>query len=187
MHIIFEEYKWLKYVLGGLIIALGIAIIILTALKVNNIGLIINIIVSSGLIVIGTLILVTSLLLETHKPMTLPLVISSIFITLGILLLITRFHLNILKLNEMIVYILSLFILVFGTVALAKGITLIIFKERVLFIVLLFVFATLGIAAGILGIIYAKPVIGFSYYLLGTILIAIGVVVIVVKSIEDRD
>ena len=183
MHIIFEKYKWLKYVLGGLIIALGVTVIILAALSVKNVGVVVNIVVASGLIVLGILLLVTALLSETHKPMTLSLVISSLLITLGILLLIMRFHLHIALLDAVTVYILSLFLLVFGTVALIKAITLIIYKQRVIFIVLLFVFATLGITAGILGLCFANKLVPVIYILLGTILVAIGAVVIAVKSI----
>ena len=186
MHTIFEKYKWLKYVLGGLIIALGITVIILAALSVSNVGVVVNIVVASGLIVLGALLLVASLLSETHKPMTLSLVVSALLITLGILLLIMRFHLHIALLDAVTVYVLSLFLLVFGTVALIKAVTMIIYKQKVIFIVLLFIFATLGIAAGILGLCFANKLVPVTYILLGTILVAIGAVVIAVKSITIK-
>lgn len=187
MNSIFEKYKWLKYVLGGLIIALGVIVIILASVSIKNVGNVINIVVASGLIILGSLILITSLLTETHKPMTLPLVISSLLVTIGIALLILRFHLKIDLTGAMTVYVLSLFLLVFGTFALFKGVTLIIYKQKVLFIVLLFIFATLGITAGILGLCFVGKLVPVAYILLGIILVACGTVVIAINSIGKKN
>ena len=187
MHSVFEKYKWLKYVLGGLTIALGITVIILALLSVKNVGVVVNIVVSTGFILMGVLILIMSLLSETHKPITASLLISTLLIELGIVLLIMRFHLHINLTDALTVFVLALFLLVFGAVALAKGVTLIIYKQRVLFIILLFIFATLGITAGILGLCFAKNLIPFAYVLLGTIMVAVGAVIMAVKSIGHKE
>ena len=66
MNTLFEKYKWLKYVLGALIIAFGVAIIILAAVNAGEVGKVINIVVACGLFTLGAFLLVSSLLSETH-------------------------------------------------------------------------------------------------------------------------
>lgn len=183
MNTLFEKYKWLKYVLGALVIAFGITIIILAAVNAGEVGKVINIIVASGLFTFGAFLLVTSLLSETHKPITLSLFLSALIITMGVVVLLMRFKLTI-DLTQLLVYLFAVFLIAFGSVALAKAILLIIYKQRVIFIVLMFVLAALGITAGILGLCY--PSIIVAYILLGVILVATGTVIIAVPSLKKK-
>lgn len=185
MNLLFEKYKWLKFVLGGLIIVFGVVVIILAAVNTGEVGKVINIVVASGLFVLGGLILVTSLITETHKPITSALFLSSIIITFGVLVLLLRFHFHI-DLTGLLVYLLAVFLLVFGTVALAKAVLLIIYKQKPVFIALMFILAVLGITAGILGLCFANKLVATSYILLGVILVAIGTVLVAIPAIKKK-
>ena len=185
MNLLFEKYKWLQYVLGGLVVVFGVVVIILAAVNTGEVGKVINIVVASGLFVLGGLLLVTSLLTETHKPITSALFLSAIIITFGILVLLLRFHFHI-DLTGLLVYLLAIFLLVFGTIALSKAILLIIYKQKAVFIVLMFVLAVLGITAGILGLCFADKLLPTSYILLGVILVATGTVLIALPAIKKK-
>ena len=45
MHALLNKYKWLKYVIGGFIVSLGILIIILTCTKMGQLQNVINIVI----------------------------------------------------------------------------------------------------------------------------------------------
>ena len=65
MNSLFEKYKWLKYVIGALIIALGVLIIVLACLTLQKLQDIINIVVAVSLIIIGLVLLIVCLLFES--------------------------------------------------------------------------------------------------------------------------
>ncbi len=185
MNTLFEKYKWLKYVLGALIIAFGVAVIILAAVNAGEVGKVINIVVASGLFTLGAFLLVTSLLSETHKPMTFTLFMSAVIITMGVVVLLTRFKCHI-DLTGLLVYLLAVFLVVFGSIALTKAIMLIVYKQKAIFIILMFVLAVLGITAGILGLCFASKLVATSYILLGIILVAAGTVFIALPSLKKQ-
>ena len=183
MNTLFEKYKWLKFVLGALIIAFGVAIIILAAVnKAGEIGKVINILVAIGLFTLGAFLLVTSLLSETHKPMTFMLFVSAVIITLGVVVLLMRFRFHI-DLTGLLLYLLAVFLITFGSIALVKAIFLIVYKQKPIFIILMFVFAALGITAGILGLCFASRIeVKYYYFLLGVVLIAAGTIFIALPT-----
>ena len=58
MNSVFQKYKWLKYLVGGFIVMLGVLIIILACLNIGSVGNVINIVISVGLILIGLVVCV---------------------------------------------------------------------------------------------------------------------------------
>ena len=190
MNSLFEKYKWLKYVIGALIIALGVLIIVLACLALNRLQDVINIVVSVSLIIIGLILLIVCLLYESHKGFTLTLLFASIAITTGIALLVGRFGLNVSFSTDLIVYIISLATLVFGAAALVKSISLIVYKERKGLIALMMIVGIVGIVLGILGLCFAKKLNAelatAAYILLGVLLVAAGVLFIAFAIIGQK-
>lgn len=186
MNSIFEKHKWLKYVLFSFLIALGVAIIIVACLKTGTVPSIINVTLAVGAMILGLFLLITSLLSDTHKLITVSYIFASVLIALGIILLIARFGIH----NELnvllIVYIPSVILLVFGVAAIIKAISLIIYREKRSFIILMFFAATLSIVLGVLGLCFANKLISTSYIILGILLLVAGILGITFGAIADK-
>ena len=186
MNSIFEKHKWLKYVLFSFVVALGVAIIILACLQTGKVPVIINITLAVAAMILGLFLLITSLLSETHKLITLSYIFASILIALGIILLIARFGIGSTLNPLLIVYIPAVILLVFGVAAIIKAITLIVYREKKSYIVLMFLAATLSIVLGVLGLCFANKLISTSYIILGILLLVAGILGITFGAIADK-
>ena len=176
MNSLLEKYKWIKYLLCAFIVGLGVAVIILALVNSGKLPEIINIVLASGFLLIGVSFLIMNLLTETHKPFTVTAIVACVLITIGILLLVTRFHLNISLGTSFIVYMSAILSIVVGAYSLFKAIALIVYREKVVFIIMMFVIATAAITLGILGLCYVPQLIAVSYVMLGIALVVIGFV-----------
>lgn len=181
MNQLLEKYKWLKYLIGGLIVAFGILVIVLALVNGAALAKAINIILAVGLFLLAGCILVMSLMTETHKPITLSLFISAVLIALGVTIIVVN-----LNLPAILAYMLAVFLIAFGGIALAKAIMLIIYKQKALYIVLMFVLAALGITAGILGLCYSGQLLDAAYIILGTLIIVAGILYMVMPQIKKK-
>lgn len=186
MNSIFQKYKWLKYVVGAFIIALGVLVIILACLNTGKVPAIINIVVASASMIMGLVLLFSVLLSETHKLFTVTMVVSSLLITFGILLLVARFGISFVIDPKILVYLIGIFSITFGVIALGKGVSLIVFKEKVSWIALLFLLAVAAITLGILALCYVGQLVTAAYIILGVALVTIGVIYIVFAIIADN-
>lgn len=186
MNSIFQKHKWLRYVVGSFVIALGVLIIILACLSTDQVPNIINIVLSSGLILLGVFLLCTVLLSETHKTFTTTMVVSSLLIAIGIVCLVARFYVHFTIDPRLLVYFIAIGSLSFGTVALAKGVSLIVFKEKASWIALMFLIAVLGITLGIIALCFVGELVQAAYIILGVSLVAIGILFIVFSILSDK-
>ena len=189
MNNILEKYKWIKYVLGGFVAALGILIILLACLNFGALENAINIVVATGLLIIGLVSLIITIFTETHKGFSLSLLISSAIITAGIILLVARFGIGFTIKNILLVYILAVLTLVFGVASLFKVISLIVYKEKKTLIVIMALVAVAAITLGILGIVFA-PKLGelvvAAFVILGILVLVTGILMIVFSVLSDK-
>ena len=189
MNNILEKYKWIKYVLGGFVAALGILIILLACLNFGALENAINIVVATGLLIIGLVSLIITIFTETHKGFSLSLLISSAIITAGIILLVARFGVGFTIKNILLVYILAVLTLVFGVASLFKVISLIVYKEKKTLIVIMALVAVAAITLGILGIVFA-PKLGelvvAAFVILGILVLVAGILMIVFSVLSDK-
>ena len=186
MNSIFEKYQWLKYVVFSFLVALGVLVIILACLKTSSVPDIINITLSIALMIMGVGLLVISLTSETHKPITVILAISAVLIALGIITLVARFGLKIAFSTNFIVYIQAIFLIVLGAVALLKAIFLIVYREKPLYVFIMFAVATLAVILGILGLCYVPKLISAAYIILGILLVIAGILGIVFSILAAK-
>ena len=186
MNSIFEKHKWLKYVFGSFIVAIGILIIILAGVNVGKIQDVVNIVLAVALLVLGLFFLFTNLFNESHKGFAPTLLFSAVLLAAGITLLVLKFALNFGFDQKDTVYAISILTLVFGAVSLTKGISLIVYKEKISLILLMFLVATLGITLGILGIVFADKLVVATYIILGIIVVVFGILFIVFAAISDK-
>lgn len=189
MNTILDKYKWIKYIIGSLIIALGVLIIVFAFANLNALESVMTIIIAVALIVLGLFSLVITLLSETHKGFTMSLLISSAIIAAGIVLLISRFHLGIEFDKRLLVFIIVMFTLVFGVAALLKAITLIKYKEKKPLIALMILVAVVAITLGILGIVFAEKLGGLviaAFVILGILVLVTGILMVVFAAISDK-
>ena len=186
MNNVFQKYKWLKYVIGSFIIALGVLVIIIACLNTGKVPEIINIVVSVASMILGLILLFTVLLSETHKLFTVTLVTSALLITIGITLLVSRYSIGFVIKQDLLVYLTAIFSLTFGGILLAKGISLIVFKEKVGWIVLSFLLSIAAITLGILALLNAGTLVQAAYIILGVALVTIGVIFIVFAILNDK-
>ena len=105
---------------------------------------------------------------------------------MGVVVLLMRFRFNI-NLTGLLLYLLAVFLITFGSIALVKAIFLIVYKQKPIFIILMFVFAALGITAGILGLCFASRIeVKYYYFLLGVVLIAAGTIFIALPTLKKN-
>ncbi len=189
MNTILEKYKWIRYALGAFIIALGILIIVLACLNLGKLQDVINIVIASSLLVLGLVCLIVTIFSETHKGFTMSLLISAAIIAAGIILLIARFGIGFAIPNILLVYIISVFTLVFGTACLFKLVSLIVYKEKKMLIVVMAIVAVAAITLGILGIVFAPKLDGLivaSFVILGILVLVTGILMIVFAALNDK-
>ena len=189
MNTILEKYKWIRYALGAFIIALGILIIVLACLNLGKLQDVINIVIASSLLVLGLVCLIVTIFSETHKGFTMSLLISAAIIAAGIILLIARFGIGCAIPNILLVYIISVFTLVFGTACLFKLVSLIVYKEKKMLIVVMAIVAVAAITLGILGIVFAPKLDGLivaSFVILGILVLVTGILMIVFATLNDK-
>ena len=187
MNSIFEKHKWLKYVVGGFIVAIGILVIILAGVNPGSLPAIINIVIAASAMILGLFFLITSLFNESHKGFTPSLLLSAALLAGGITLLVIRFgSIGFAIPPLVIVYMLAILVLLFGCVSLVKGISLIVYKERVPLILLMFAAAVLGITLGILSLVFAKQLEVATFIILGIILVVFGILFIVFAALQDK-
>lgn len=186
MNSVFQKRGWLRYVVGGFIVALGILIVILACSALDKLPLVVNIVVSSACLLLGVFLLFTIILSETHKLFTLTMVACSLLLTIGVTLLVARFGLHFTIQPSIMVYALAIFNLAFALVCLGKTISLIYYKEKVLWIVLMILITLVCITIGVLSLVFANKLIQTSYIILGVSLVVIGVMFIVFSVINEK-
>ena len=189
MNTILEKYKWIRYALGAFIIALGILIIVLACLNREKLEDVLNVVIACSLLVLGLVCLIVTIFSETHKGFTMSLLISAAIIAGGIILLIARFVTHWGIPHRLLVYTISVFTLVFGASCLFKLVSLIVYKEKKLLIVIMALVAVAAITLGILGIVFAPKLEGLivaSFVILGILVLAAGVLMIVFAALNDK-
>ena len=186
MNSLFEKYKWLKYVIGSFIIALGVLVIILASVGSGAVKTAITIVMAIAAMVTGLVFLLLALLSESHKGFTTTLLFGAIGLAAGIVLLIDVFALHHYFDNRLLVYLISIFTLVFGVASIIKGISLIVFKEKRSLIVLLFGVGTLALVGGILGIVFCPDLVKAAYIVLGVLILVAGILLIIFSAIGTK-
>lgn len=187
MNALFKKYKWLKFAFAAAVIALGVAIIILACLSISKIAMVIDIVIASALILVGLVLVCISLFTETHKMFPLSLIFGSLSITLGITLLVGKFALGASLPLSLLVYLIGIFTLTLGAVCVFKAISMIYYKQKTIYIVILFILATIGIAGGILSIVFAPRLETPAYIMLGIALVVVGIVAIVFAAMNSKE
>lgn len=186
MNSLLNKYSWLRYVIGGFIVSLGILIIILACINMGQLQNVINIVIGASLILFGIIFICGNIFSETHKTFTPSLIIGSLVLTAGICIIIGRFHLGVNLPIEFIVYFIAISLLALGAASLFKGISLIYFKEKPILVVLMFAVATIGIVAGILGLCFVPKLVAITYIMLGIILIIVGIIYITITAVKYK-
>lgn len=187
MNSVFEKYKWLKYVIGSFVVGLGVLVIILACVTSSQtLQNTMAIVISIAAFIFGLVFVLIGLLSETHKGFTLSLLFAALCLTAGIVLLIDVFHLKDAINTMVIVYSLVIFVLVFGAIALAKAISLIVYKERKGLIFLFFVVAILAIVLGILGLVFGNKLQTAAYIILGILVLVAGILIIVFSLLSKK-
>ncbi len=188
MNSLFAKHKWLKYVAGSAVVALGVLIIILACLELSKIQDVISVVIAIAVMVIGIVFICGNIFQETHKGITASTIVGTFAITLGIVLLVARFAIGQSLAPELLVYFIAISLLVLGVVCVLKAISLIYYHERKFLIVLMFVIATVGIVLGFLGIVFAKKpeLIVSAYLVLGIVLVVFGIIGITFAAINER-
>ena len=171
---IFKKYRWLSILSSVFLIALGIVIIVLSIVNSGVIDLTITISTSAILFMVGAVILVTSFLNDSHKTFTTSLLYGSFAVALGIVILILQTT-NVQIVQQLLVYVFSIFLISYGASNIIKGITFIIFHAKASLVALLFILGTLLIAAGILALVFFQIAIIVTYIALGSVLIVLGI------------
>lgn len=186
MNSLLQKHKWMRYLIGSAIVALGVLIIILACLNLGNLFKVINIVVSVSLLIFGLAMIAINLFQETHKAITLSTIIGALAIAMGITLLVSAFALGFSLDPRIPVYLTAIFILAFSVIALFKAISLIYYREKVALIVLMFVIATVGITLGILALCFIGQLVTANYIILGIGLVILGIIAIVMVAVDKK-
>lgn len=185
MNSLFTKHRWMQVVWGILLFVAG-AITIIFAVNGENtdVSLVLSIAVAIILFAYGLVILFSSFLELKDGFFKYELIIGGFVIAIGIV-----FCLNTEVLKDIIVNTVAISLLVFGVIFGVRVALAFIGKKRVWWVWLAIVLATLFIAAGILCLIFADKVVNICYFVLGGILIIVGIIelyITVKRAIEGN-
>ena len=182
MKSIFKKFNWMQLVFGILLIAVGVATIILAIVNQGAISRTLSIIVAIVLFVFGGLSIVMSLVSDTKVFTTSALVYGSFFIALGVAVLI---YPNVVP--TVLVTLMAVFFIAFGVVSLIKAIFSIVYRMKWYWIAGLFLIAVVGITVGILALCYPNIAFIGTFIVAGTGIVVFGVLEIVTYFLNKKD
>jgi len=188
MKSIFKRFNWMQLLFGILLIAVGVATIVLAIVNKGAVSKTLSIIVAIFFFLFGALAIIMSLVSDTKLFTTASLVYGSFLIALGVVVL-----LNPTVVPSVLVNLIAVFLIAFGTVCLIKAIVSIVYKMKWYWIVGLFLIAAVGITVGILAFCYPDIAFTGTFIAAGAGIIAFGVLEIVLyfnrnknKQVEEK-
>lgn len=188
MKSIFKRFNWMQLLFGILLIAVGIATIVLAIVNKGAVSKALGIIVAIFFFIFGALAVIMSLVSDTKLFTTASLIYGSILIAMGVVILLTPDFIP-----TVLVTLIAVFLIAFGTVNLIKAIVSIVYKMKWYWIVALFLIAAIGITVGILAFCYPDVAFTGTFVATGAGIIAFGVLEIVLyfnrnknKQVEEK-
>ena len=171
---VFSKYKWMGVLLGALLIAAGIAIVVVGIVKPSNLDLLLSIIAAIIFFISGAICLVSGCLIKLTNFFNIYIVLGGISIAIGVVLLIYR------SATPMILlYTTAVVLIAVGATYIVRAILYISNKMKPIYIVISFVIAVVAITAGILALVYQGNALQVIYILFGLFVAAIGIVELV--------
>ena len=182
MKSLFEKYKWLRIVLGIVLVAAGIVTIIVSFTNPNEVYKITSITLGICCFIYAALIIATSLIKHTRTPFPVELLIGAIFISIGVTLCIPDLFSY---LTHYVIYLVSISLIVLGSVSLIKSIIIICYKDPVFNWLITLIFGLIALPGGIILLcLKQSEVIQIIYVVVGAMIVILGIFEIVLGFIE---
>ena len=181
MKAIFKKFNWMELLFGILLVAVGVATIVLAIVNKGAVSRTLSIIVSIFFFIFGVLAIVMSLVSDTKLFTTSALVYGSFLIALGVVVLINPEFVP-----TLLVTLIAVFLIAYGTVSLVKGILCIVYKMKWYWAVGSFLIAAVGITSGILAFCYKDIAFTATFVVAGIGIIVFGVLEIVNYFINGK-
>ena len=181
---VFARYKWMGIILGVLLIAAGIAIVVVGIIKPSNLDLLLSVIAATMFFVVGTICLVGGCLVKLTSFFNIYIVLGGLAIAIGVVLLVYR------NATPMILlYTTAVTLIALGATYVVRAILYISNKMKPIYIVISFVIAVVAITAGILALVYQGRALQVIYILFGLFVVAIGgyELAITLKGSAEKD
>ena len=169
-----QKSKWLAIIYGALLVMVGALTLAFAIVNTDVVDKVISISLAVGLFIIGLLNIGSSLIAHTDEFFTVSLLLGSLAIAFGVVLLV-----DVYLIGSFIVYLLATLLIALGAVCLVKGTLFIIFKQKLIWVIIHFVFATAAITLGVLVLCFRNESKMILYAFIGTAIILAGLVEIV--------
>lgn len=170
MNNLINRYRWIKVVLGVLIVLAGVGLIVLGIISPGQVNLILSIVTAVILFIIGLVYVVAGIITPLNELYS-PLYFYGAFaIAIGIILLI---H-NELA-SEILIYTIAVISLTVGVIYVTRGILAIVNKMKAPIIVLFFVVGVLLIGFGVVALIFKAQILQAIYIVAGVFITVTGV------------
>lgn len=172
MNSLFNKHRWMQLMWGILLFVAGaVTIIFAVSNEGANVSLALSIAIALILFAYGFTIVFSSFLELKDGFFKYEIIIGAFVIAVGIV-----FCLNISLLQDIIVSLIASSLLVFGTVFAARVVMAFVKKMKVWWMGLCIVIAVLFLAAGVLCLVFRKDVVNICYFVLGAILVIVGII-----------
>ena len=183
MNNLLERYRWVKILLGVLIILAGAGLIVLGILQPEKVNLIISIVTAVILFIIGLIYVIAGVVTPLNELYS-PLYFYGAFaIAIGIILLI---HSDLA--SEILIYTIAVISLTLGVIYITRAILAIVNKMKTAVIVLFFIVGGLCLAFGIVALIFKANILQAIYIVAGAFILITGILQLVstVKALRAR-
>lgn len=167
--------KWMKILLGAILIIAGLIIVIFGIVQPGVISMTLSIVFAVSLFFIGALYLYNGLSKTANaNVIDLTYIIAAIAISLGVVLLV-----NTNLIANILVYIVSISVLTIGSALLIRGIVLCARKSTASNCVLAIIVGVVLIVLGVLALIFQSQITQVIYISSGVLLLIVGILQIV--------
>ena len=170
------ENKWMPIVISSLIIVIGILTFVFTLVDIGVVDQVISYSLAASLFVIGLIYILTSLIAHTSEFFTGSLILGSLCIAVGVVLCIVP---NVM--GVVLTYFAGALLLAFGLMLGIKSVLLIVFKQKVSWIIAFITATLICITGGILVFCYLGAAKVVLYCILGAAVAIAGILFLVLS------
>lgn len=184
-----KENKWMPIVISCLLIVVGVLTFIFSLVNIDVVDHVISYSIAASLFIVGLIYILSSLIGHTVEFFTGSLILGSLSIAIGIVLCITP-HI----MGGVLTYFAGALLLTLGLVLAIKSVLLIVYKQKVSWIILFIASALVCITGGILVFCYSGEAKLVLYCIMGVVIVLAGTLCLILAikannkgELENKD
>lgn len=174
MKTLYSKHKWMQIIFGALLLAAGIAIIVVSVTKPDTVTEWLSVILAIGTFIFGATLIFSAIFGLNDHYFDIALLFAALFIAIGVVLCVQRT-----LIGDVIIYFVGALLITFGVIGLGQSVAMIFFKRRKLAIALFFIAGALILTLGVLALCFPDQTKKIVYICVGVILAVFGIIEII--------